>query len=174
MLTKNSKTIQKETFSELVSFIKKDTPVDLLKHWQIQGSAKDARSLGPNCYIFMQFWGKLGKMIGLAPPPLRLTPPPPRNPGSATLRINTCHQFCIPLDSDVTDDSTYWYKYVDHNALGNRCHTTGETEELIASRVEVKNPPSLWNPWQSLSIVQSVTRRRPSCEQYLKWSILNP
>ena len=33
-------------------------------HWRIQGGATDEPPPGPNIFIFMQFWGKLGKIIG--------------------------------------------------------------------------------------------------------------
>ena len=39
---------------------------------------------GPNSFNFMQFLGKLGKIVCWAPPPEELAPPPRGNPGSAT------------------------------------------------------------------------------------------
>ena len=40
--------------------------------------------LAPNFFIFMQFSGKIGQIIGWHPP-LGLVPPPLGNPGSATV-----------------------------------------------------------------------------------------
>ena len=40
--------------------------------------------LAQNFFIFMQFSGKIGQIIGWCPPPLGLVPPPLGNPGSAT------------------------------------------------------------------------------------------
>ena len=40
--------------------------------------------LAQNFFIFMQFSGKIGQIIGWRPPPLGLAPPPLGNPGSAT------------------------------------------------------------------------------------------
>ena len=54
----------------------------------LRGSARDARPLPPlaqNFFIFMQFLGKIGQIIGW-PPPLGLAPPPLGNPGSTTVQ----------------------------------------------------------------------------------------
>ena len=46
-----------------------------------------APPLTQNFFIFMQFSGKIGQIIGWRPPPpLGLAPPPLGNPGSATAR----------------------------------------------------------------------------------------
>ena len=45
-----------------------------------------APPLAPNFFIFMQFSGKIGQIIGWRPLPLGLAPPPLGNPGSATER----------------------------------------------------------------------------------------
>ena len=55
------------------------------KQWRIQGGARDTPPLGPNSFIFMQFWQKICKIIGrhtLLGSWRRLG-----NPGSATAKI---------------------------------------------------------------------------------------
>ena len=54
--------------------------------WQIQGGAPGARpppSTDENLLNFMQFFDKSGKFVCWCPPPGRLAPPTPGNPGSA-------------------------------------------------------------------------------------------
>ena len=49
--------------------------------------------LAQNFFIFMQFSGKIGQIIGWRPPSLGLAPPPLGNPGSATAicnAVSTC------------------------------------------------------------------------------------
>ena len=52
----------------------------------LRGGVRGMRAppLDQNFFIFMQFSGKIGQIIGWCPPPLGLVPPPLGNPGSAT------------------------------------------------------------------------------------------
>ena len=52
-----------------------------------RGGGRQGRAPPPrpqNFFIFMQFSGKIGQIIGWRPPPRELAPPPRGNPGSAT------------------------------------------------------------------------------------------
>ena len=52
----------------------------------LRGGAGDAPPV-QNFFIFMQFLGKIGQIIGWRPLPLGLAPPPLENPGSATAGV---------------------------------------------------------------------------------------
>ena len=56
--------------------------------------------LAQNFFIFMQFLGKIGQIIGWAPP-LGLAPPPLGNPGSATALSLKTIQFWKPDGEEI-------------------------------------------------------------------------
>ena len=54
----------------------------------LRGGARPSRPpLAQNFFIFVQFSGKIGQIIGWRPPLLGLAPPPLGNPGSATANV---------------------------------------------------------------------------------------
>ena len=54
-----------------------------------RGSPGTRHPLGPNCFNFKQFLGKIGKNNRLVPPPVQLAHPPVGSPGSATALVQS-------------------------------------------------------------------------------------
>ena len=83
----------------------------LIKHHipvaDLKGASRDAPP-AQNFFIFMQFSGKIGQIIGwcphfgLASPPLGLAPPPLGNPGSATAYMEI---YRVSSEQDVSRGS---------------------------------------------------------------------
>ena len=70
------------------------------------GGVRDVRPpLGPNSFIFMQFWGIFSPNNRLAPPPWELAPPPLGNHGSATA-------WCKLLDISQHCLNGEWFLYI--------------------------------------------------------------